>query len=82
VPLRAPDANDSVVRSHVFGKPPGVHTPAVSKPSVKTESYAGQVLRIPVPGAARSTDVAPKFEKSASVSASSVAATQIRLTDV
>src|SRR3954454_16094629 len=47
-----------------------------SKPSREME--AGTVERMPVPGAPRSTDAAPKFEKLASPSVGVVAATQTR----
>src|SRR5262245_11577599 len=49
---------------------------SVSKLSLKI-LFVGTVLRMSTPGAARSTLVAPKFEKPARASLESVAATQI-----
>ncbi len=63
-------------------EPPFVHFVAkslTSKSSVKRLTVVGYVLRISVPGAPTSTDLAPQSEKLASWSAWSVAATQITL---
>src|SRR4051794_11332373 len=50
----------------------------LSKSSLKRLMLCGRADRIPTPGAARSTDVAPRLEKLASLSVSVVAATHSR----